>query len=173
MPHIASLILRKATAEDAACIARVQIASWRAAYKGIVDDEFLAAMNAESRAQQWSRACERTTCTLLVAVLDGDVVGFCYHGVSQYNDEPSHYAELWAIYVHPNIWGRGVGKGMLERAFSMLRESGYGMVFLWVLRDNARSRSFYEAAGMTLADGGRTWKSARQELALVRYEKVL
>lgn len=173
MTIMKTLVIRKAATADMASVAQVQIASWRAAYRGVVDDEFLAKMNPEVREQMWVTACSRTSCTLLVAALDGDVVAFCYFGTSQVEEEPAELAEIWAIYAHPDVWGMGVGRALMQEAFESLRSVGYRSVFLWVLRDNTRTRLFYEAAGMVLTGGEKTWKSASQELPLVRYEKLL
>jgi|GEM_PF-5997124 len=42
-------ILRKALPEDALAFGNVHVASWRAAYKGIVPDEFLRAKASEGK----------------------------------------------------------------------------------------------------------------------------
>lgn len=99
--------------------------------------------------------------------------GFLCFGTSQVEEEPAELAEIWAIYAHPDVWGMGVGRALMQEAFKSLRSVGYRSVFLWVLRDNTRTRLFYEASGMALTGGEKTWKSASQELPLVRYEKLL
>jgi len=41
--------------------------------------------------------------------------------------------------VRPDLWGRGLARAAMERATGVRR--------LWVLRDNARARGFYEHLG--------------------------
>lgn len=45
--------IRAATEHDAAAIARVQVESWKATYRGIVLDALLAGLNVEERAARW------------------------------------------------------------------------------------------------------------------------
>jgi GNAT superfamily N-acetyltransferase len=54
--------------------------------------------------------------------------------------------ELHDLYVAPDSQGRGVGSALFERARGA-RPRG---LRLWVFRDNARARRFYEARGCRL-----------------------
>ena len=46
--------LRDATAADAHALATVHVASWRAAYRGLMPDEVLAGLSVPEREQLWS-----------------------------------------------------------------------------------------------------------------------
>ena len=48
-------IVRKATSADALDIAIVHTVSWQSAYKGIVDDEYLANLNIDNKAKRFKR----------------------------------------------------------------------------------------------------------------------
>ena len=80
--------------------------------------------------------------------------------------------ELYAIYVHPDWWGTGTGRSLIERGEAEL-SSRYREATLWVLEANPRARSFYEAAGWA-ADGANKsderWGVRAPE---VRYRKKL
>ena len=43
--------------------------------------------------------------------------------------------------------GRGIGRAMLQAAAKALVERGYLSMIIWVLRENAPSRRFYERMG--------------------------
>jgi GNAT superfamily N-acetyltransferase len=86
----------------------------------------------------------------LVAVSDGEVVGFSSHGPSR--DDPQ-VGELFTIYVLPEEWGAGVGRALMQETLVRLRSHGFGEAVLWVLEDNPRTRRFYELAGWHV-DGG-------------------
>ena len=45
--------VRWATADDAAAIAAVHIASWRAAYRGLLPDAVLDSLSLEARTDHW------------------------------------------------------------------------------------------------------------------------
>jgi GNAT superfamily N-acetyltransferase len=56
-------------------------------------------------------------------------------------------AELYAIYVHPASLGRGAGRALWDESLDRLRAIGHGNLCVWVLRDNAPARRFYERKG--------------------------
>ena len=75
-------------------------AVWQAAYSPVLPAERLAQLSVERRARQW-----RDWPPLLAE--SGDVVvGFVSVGASRDADADG---ELFAIYVDPDYWGRGVG----------------------------------------------------------------
>jgi ribosomal protein S18 acetylase RimI-like enzyme len=159
-----AIVIRPATPKDAEAVARVQIESWRGAYKHLFSDEQLAAISLAERTANWSRWPP------LVAEVDGDVVGFVAVG-------PAHDAdadgELWAIYVRPDRWGMGIGRALIEAGEARLRELGHTSAVLWVFEDNPRARRFYEAAGWALDGAGRQAELFGMSAPAVRYTKSL
>jgi GNAT superfamily N-acetyltransferase len=168
------VIVRLATAADADAIARMHVESWRVAYTGLMPDEAVAAFDAEARRRMWSEALagERPAgSATFVAELDGAVVGVA--NVVAARDEPSGIGELTHIYLHPDSWGRGVGRALLARAEESLRASGFREAVLWVLEGNERAERFYRAAGWT-HDGGRKLDDfAGPPISELRYRKDL
>ena len=145
-----TLIVRTATKEDAASIARVRIDTWRAAYAGLMAQEILDAMDAEReavrRAERWDemhgdpRGCE------LIAELDGAVAGWAAIGASIDDDRPRD-GQVYAIYARPEHWSRGVGHALLVTSERRLRAAGFRKAHLWVLDRNTRAAAFYERHG--------------------------
>lgn len=83
---------------------------------------------------------------LLVARADsGSMAGFAYVGDGW----------LYAIHVHPDWIGRGVGLALMTAARETLRGLGFERVALWVLEDNERARRFYERDGWRLSGQSR------------------
>ena len=72
---------------------------------------------------------------------DGAVIGILTVG----NDE------LYAIYVHPDHWGTGVGQVLLEQAETELAKT-CSTASLTCMVDNARARRFYERNGWQLGE---------------------
>jgi ribosomal protein S18 acetylase RimI-like enzyme len=60
--------------------------------------------------------------------------------------------EVYAINVDPDWIGRGVGQPLFSAAVAALRDMGFTSLVLWVVRENARARHFYERNGW-VADG--------------------
>lgn len=151
------MIVRDATVADARGIAEAHAASWRAGYAGIVPDEVLAAIDVDqwtTQRAEWLTAPGPRGC--LVAVHEHRVVGFVFFGPLR-GDDAAGVAEVYAIYVHPEQWGAGIGPQLLQQAVDRLAGAGWADVRLWVLRDNVRARRFYERNSFT-ADGiENTW----------------
>ncbi len=75
--------IRDARIEDADAIGRVHVRAWRAAYRGILSDVYLATLDERVRADGW-RALRVTpldqTKKFVVATQHGRVVGFAFVG---------------------------------------------------------------------------------------------
>jgi GNAT superfamily N-acetyltransferase len=82
----------------------------------------------------------------MVAVADGVIRGFATTGPCRDNDARSA-GELYAIYVHPDWWGSGMGLALIGDARRRLESLGYRKAALWVLAGNERAQRFYRADG--------------------------
>ena len=157
-------MIRPGTPEDAEAVARVNVETWQAAYAHALPSEQLQALSVGERAGQWRSRPP------LVAEVAGTIVGFVSVGVARDNDADG---ELYAIYVHPDHWGEGIGQALIAAGEERLRELGHDHAILWVLEDNPRARRFYELAGWR-TDGARKaeprWDVSAAE---VRYRKRL
>lgn len=88
--------------------------------------------------------------TVLVAERGASAIGFASVGRSRDDDADARVGELYAMYVVPQEWDRGVGRRLLSHAETALRLEGFREATLWVLDDNPRARRVYEAAGWAL-----------------------
>jgi ribosomal protein S18 acetylase RimI-like enzyme len=170
--------LRHATERDAQAIAAVHVRSWQQAYRGQLPQSFLDALSIPDRAESWRRrlstapaAAERP---FWVAEAAGRVVGFVNTGPSRDEDAAPGTSEIYAIYVDPECWEKGIGTRLLERAIHDLHRHGYTLATLWCLGANAQARSFYERAkwradGATKRElvGGVETEEVRYRLPLV------
>jgi GNAT superfamily N-acetyltransferase len=149
--------IRRAGPQDARRIAEIHVASWRAAYKGLVQDEVLDGLSVERREDGWKKRLSEASSrgSVLAAVEEGRVVGFASAGPPQEEDDAGNGStgELYAIYLEPRAWGRGIGRALLAETASRLRADGFADAILWVVEGNDRTRRFYELAGWR-ADGG-------------------
>jgi GNAT superfamily N-acetyltransferase len=89
---------------------------------------------------------------VLVAELDGRVVGFAITRPSGDEDALSGTGELDGFYTDPGAWGAGAGRALLAAATEALRDAGFGDATLWTATLNHRPRRIYEIAGW-LVDG--------------------
>lgn len=142
--------VRLAEPADAAEIARVQVRTWQAAYRGLISDSYLDAMSIERRTERWQRNLSSGPFTTMVLV-DGDqVVGFSGHGPSRDQGAAASQGELVALYVVESQWRRGLGRQLYAASERALVAAGFVESILWVLDGNARAERFYAAVGYAL-----------------------
>ena len=150
--------LRDATEADAHAIADVLVQSWRAAYRGLLPDDVLAGLSVAERAQFWSGAltARPPRTRMIVATTAGDVVGFAAAGpplVDADRSDPT-LGDLYALYLAPDVWRRGIGTQLHAAALDRLRSCGFTHAGLWVLHTNERALRFYGHHGWV--DTGRS-----------------
>jgi ribosomal protein S18 acetylase RimI-like enzyme len=170
--------IRPLTDADIDAVAVVHVRAWQSGYAGIIAADYLAALDPAAFAAHRRARPGPPGSQTLVAV-DGDTVtGFVSFGPYRVDRGAGHnpaIGELYAIYVDPERWRAGIGRKLLAAARAGLAEAGFPSFRLWVFEDNARSRRFYQRAGMT-PDGGRhlyTPPGSTEELPEVRYSARL
>ena len=85
---------------------------------------------------------------------------------------PGANAELYAIYVRPQMWSTGTGRRLLTEVMDRTTGLRYGWLSLWVLEANAKARRFYERAGFT-ATGESKAEDRFGRVPEVRYSRPL
>src|SRR5687768_920862 len=95
--------VRRAAAVDAAELARINVNSWRRAYRGIVDDAFLDSMDPEQRVPGWERwiAAPEPSAVFVAVDESGRIGSYAGVGAARSDDEdfPEPTGELYAIYA--------------------------------------------------------------------------
>jgi GNAT superfamily N-acetyltransferase len=151
--------LREARRGDELAVAEVHVRSWQEAYRGLMPDEYLDALDPHDRAAVYTfelddPAAPRTVLAV-EASEDGEerILGFTTFHPSRDEDLPA-FGEIAALYVDPDRYEGGVGRLLMAEARRRLHESGFADGFLWVLDGNDRAASFYEREGWR-PDGAR------------------
>jgi ribosomal protein S18 acetylase RimI-like enzyme len=161
--------IRAARPSDAPAIGRVHVESWRETYRGVLPDQLLDSLAAVVRAAMWQGALEREPPVSLVVaqVAGGELVGFAGGGARR-GDSPPYDAEVYAIYLLGAARHRGCGRRLMAALAAALRSRGFKSLCLWVLRENAPARRFYERLGGRVV-GERTQVDGEQEFDEVAY----
>jgi GNAT superfamily N-acetyltransferase len=138
------MLLRLAEPEDAIAVARVHIRSWQAAYRTLLPDDYLDQLRPEDRAQKYDFAnLDPLKPQTIVAVEEGLIQGFATTAPSRDSNLAGH-GELYALYVDPEQWGRGIGVALVSAARARLFNLGFRNAVLWVLVGNVRAERFYQ-----------------------------
>jgi GNAT superfamily N-acetyltransferase len=165
------LTCRPASAGDFDAICSLRVEAWRAAYRGIVPQPFLDAMDP---AEQARRTRGRGLSGQHVAEAGGEVVGWMSIGPYRFADDGPDapgpgFGEVRAIYARPDAVGTGVGRALMAYALAELDRAGLRPVLLWVFTANDRARRFYEKAGFRPDGGTHDYEIAGVTLPEVRY----
>lgn len=149
-----TVTIRIATPADIPAIAALHVAGWQAAYGGIVDQGYLDGFTVEKRIVAWTDWMKsEESGEVFLAETDGKVVGFVDIGRTKTPPpgsspiRPSHSGEIYALYLHPDYWRKGIGTLLMKHAARELKDRKHSTICLWVLDANARGKSFYEQMG--------------------------
>ena len=130
---------RIACAEDFAQISAVLAASWKTAYRGMVDDDYLDALDGS----HWVEFLTSHGGNVFSMVLEEDqtIIGAAILAKSLKEQE----IYLLSFYLLPDKIGQGYGRVFYREIEIEARRRGYTRCVLDVLKDNQRAIRFYEA----------------------------
>ncbi|PZF97068.1 GNAT family N-acetyltransferase [Micromonospora deserti] len=165
--------LRRATAADLMAVGALHQRSRAAAYSSFLPPEALADPTPDAMGRYWTErwGWERDTHLMTVAERGGGLAGFSYVGPDDARDPATGL--LCAIHLEPAERGRGVGRELMVDALATMRERGWRRAALWVLRENAPARRFYESGGWTPTGIERDEWVGRVRAAQLRYARPL
>ena len=175
--------VRPARASDAASLARVQVASWRRAFAGIVPDALLAQLTSDEAERMWQDRWREaitnppTSRHRVLAAVTGDrareVAGFVSAGPATDADRwPGTDAEVYELRVFPERVGQGHGSRLLHAAADTLVSDGFHTVSIWALEADSALRRFLESSGWA-ADGARGELDVGTSVPVVRLHTAI
>ncbi len=145
--------LREPSPADGERLARMNYASWRDAYASFLPPNSGRGDRTAVDQQLGDRLrSPEPGSTTLIAVRDGEIVGFATVGPARQNPTagaPARDRELWSIYVRAAEYGSGLADRLLDAVLPQQAPAE-----LWVFEANDRARRFYARHGFK-ADGAR------------------
>ncbi|MGW2178370.1 N-acetyltransferase family protein [Streptomyces sp. NPDC001732] len=173
----AGTCVRDMTVDDCAAVARLRVRGWQAAYAGLVPQSYLDDMDlavAEDAERRRSSFTGGTTIVNVVAERPGSgVIGWACYGPYRENGRPLARGELYALYVTPELIGTGAGRALMAEVLARATAEGFPDLALWVLRENAPARRFYERAGFRPDGAEETFEADGVLVPEVRYVRAL
>ncbi len=150
-------IIRKAETKDAKQYVELNNLVWRDAYKHIFPEEVF--LDRESRAKYKIENFDSIYYNnhegiAYVAEDDGRIVAIMLGRIlSDYEYFRNQgYADLQALYVHPDFQGNGLAGKMKNIFIDWAKENGAEKFVIGVLKDNKKARTVYEKWGGKLED---------------------
>src|SRR5215471_14537245 len=129
-------LVRRAIPQDADSITQVHIETWQKAYRSQLPDSFLDHLSEElsSRTETWRSNISRPAASteIWVTEVEGSANSFVALGPAR-GTVPDGTGEIYAIYVHPRFWDKGLGRALFAHANNRLMSLGFTAAILWVL----------------------------------------
>jgi GNAT superfamily N-acetyltransferase len=161
--------VRPARPEDAAEIARIQLTTWRTAYRRMFPPHVLANLDEAYLARGWSEAIAEPPSPrhrVLIAVEQGEsaspVVGFAAAGPADEQalapEEPplgDDVAAITDLLVEPRWGRRGHGSRLLAATVDLWREDAFKSAVAWAYDADTVMRKFLESTGWEPDGAGR------------------
>lgn len=152
--------VRAARPDEAETIARIQLSTWRTAYRTLLPKTILDGLDQTWMARQWHAAITEPPSRahrVLVAIEQADedhLVGFCAGGPA---DEqaltphekplPDGTAAITDLLVEPRWSRRGHGSRLLAATVDLWRGDGFTSAVAWAYETDKAMRDFLTSAG--------------------------
>jgi GNAT superfamily N-acetyltransferase len=170
--------VRAARAADAAGLAQVQAASWRAAFAGLIPDAVIAELTSDEAVgqftQRWETAISAppTSKHRVHVAIDkpGEpgLLGFAAAGPATDEDLwPGSDGELYELHVLPAAADGGHAGRLLHAVADTFAEDGFRTGYTWALAGDEARIGFLEAAGWA-PDGSRASLEMGVKVPVVR-----
>ena len=130
----------------------MNVDGWRDAYRGLVSDVVLDALDVGSFTARYREMLEVADPLVVFVAVDGKRIGaFCGVCPVRNADRDGHLkfrtGELAAIYADPPVRGSGAGHLVHDAALAHLAAGGFEHVVLWVMQANSVARTFCARRG--------------------------
>jgi RimJ/RimL family protein N-acetyltransferase len=159
--------IRKATIDDIPDISRIHALTWKAAYQGLVPQQYLDELKEENWIGIFTDSISKHLFTVQL-ICDGvKPVGCISYGKSR-DEGPQDGGEIVSLYLLPQYWGKGCAKLLLGPAMADLGRM-FRNVSIWVLKENKRARRFYEKNHFRLNNEEAEFEFHGEKLAVVKY----
>jgi len=126
--------------------------TWRAAYRGIVPDDYLANLSYEESERRWLDRLTTDGRGVFVAEGHQGIFGFASGRTRQrFSKGLEEYGgEFETVYVLPNAQRSGAGRALVAAVAEHLLGRDITSGLLWVFEENRPARGFYESLGGTV-----------------------
>lgn len=163
------------TLADCDRVAEIRVGGWRTAYQGLIPQSYLDALDVAQDGGRRRAHCSQADGSVvdLVAEQGGRIVGWVCHGPYRDGEVRTEDVELYAIYVDSGQYGTGIGQSLLQESVRRCTAAGHARMLLWVLKDNARARRFYERGGFRADGAEEPFEVDGVEVPEVRYARAL
>jgi GNAT superfamily N-acetyltransferase len=173
--------VRPASPADATEIARIQVVTWRTAYRTVLPAAVLDEWDDDAAAAAWRAAVVQPPTPahrVLVAEESGTLVGFAAYGPAELTpgEQPSAdgpTTEVSTLLVEPRWGRRGHGSRLLAALADVARADGVGRLQIWLPESDGVTAGFLAGAGWARDGWLRTLDTGTTPIREVRWHTLL
>ena len=181
LPGRAEVSVRPASPSDAEAIARVQLVTWRTAYRALLPAAVLDDWDEPAAVAAWRSAVQSppTPAHSVLVALDGQqVAGFAASGPAELTQGETSLAdgattELTALLVEPRWGRRGHGSRLLAAVADLALATGVVRLQTWLPEDDVVTARFLESAGWAPDGWVRTLDTGSSTIRQLRWHTGL
>ena len=139
-----NLKIKKIEEKDIPEVVDLRISSWKDAYRGIIDDEYLQTIDRDKRIEKIKGNYKETG--FIVAYINDEIAGFCrYVDNNEFTPNISSIdCELLSLYIRPDFKYMGIGTALFNYVFQEFKAKGKTKMIVWCLKDNEPAKLFYK-----------------------------
>lgn len=146
---------RLATIEDVSQIVKINVDTWRTAYKSIFPSEFLQNLSYKEKEIRWRERFnnrEKEEIIYLAETNSKNIIGFSMCSLEQSDRTlkipgiSKYIGEIMAIYILQEYQRKHIGTKLVKLVVERLLETNIKTMIVWVLKDSPY-RKFYESLG--------------------------
>lgn len=134
---------RLAQLEDVSQISLVLAESWKSAYRGIVDNDYLDSLKTTHWGEFLTNGLSGDAVFSMVLLENQSIIGATILSKSEKQGE----VHMVSLYLLPDKIGKGYGHKFYCEIENEMKSRGYARCVLDVLRNNKRAIRFYKAHG--------------------------
>ena len=135
--------IRPACPEDINDISCVLAASWKTAYRGIIEDDYLDALSDTHWVDFLTYGLHGNSIIVMVMESNSQIIGAAIMSETENSGE----CGLRAFYLLPDKIGQGLGQIFYNSIENEMKNRGFSSCALDVLENNARAIRFYKKQG--------------------------
>jgi GNAT superfamily N-acetyltransferase len=181
LPGRAEVSVRLARVDDAEAIARVQMVTWRTAYRAFLPAAVLDDWDEPAAVDAWRAAvvAPPTPAHGVLVALDGaEVTGFAAFGPAELadDDEPlptGSTNEVTALLVEPRWGRRGHGSRLLAAVADLAAAAGVVRLQMWLPEQDDVTSRFLAGTGWAADGWVRTFDTGSSTIRQVRWHTML
>jgi ribosomal protein S18 acetylase RimI-like enzyme len=163
------LVVRQAVLVDAEQIARVHVASWRAAYDEFMPPKQMAWISEGREIRRAGDLIRNPETPFLVAEDDGTIVGFLVYGPPGDDCDPQSTRQIYTFFVDPLRYHQGIGTRLLTAMESEIRVPD---ITAWVMTQGVHGPRFYARSGFEREpETEKMFRLIDADFPIVRYRK--